>query len=100
MKNYRQIISIVSPETRHDAVSSRHIRDFADITRRLLHGSELFIDEGAVVEVLVNPASGLLKWSPAHRQMMRHLKRLANARSTSDIPRDGLEVRFHETQSR
>ena len=90
----------MSPEARRDTVSSRHIRDFAAITRRLLHGSELFIEKGAMVEVLVNPASGLLKWGPAHRQMMRHLKRLADARSTSETPRTGLEVRFHETESR
>ena len=64
----------MSPEARRDAVSSRHIRNFADITRRLLHGSELFIEKGAMVEVLVNPASGLLKWGPAHRQMMKILK--------------------------
>ena len=90
----------MSPEAKNDVVLSRHIRDFAAITRRLLHGSNLYADEGAVVEVLVNPASGLLKWGPAHRKMMRHLKRLADARSTSDMPRDGLEVRFHETESR
>jgi diacylglycerol kinase family enzyme len=90
----------VSPEAKNDVVLSRHIRDFAAITRRLIHGSNLYIEEGAVVEVLVNPASGLLKWGPAHRKMMRHLKRLADARSTSDTPRDGLEVRFHETESR
>ena len=94
------IIRPVSPEAKNDVVLSRHIRDFADISRRLLHGSNLYINEGAVVEVLVNPASGLLKWGPAHRRMMRHLKRLADARSTSDTPRDGLEVRFHETESR
>lgn len=90
----------MSPEARQDTISSRHIRDFAAITRRLIHGSSLFIDEGAVVEVLVNPASGLLKWGSAHRQMMRHLKRLAEARHTADTPRPGLEVRFHETRSR
>jgi len=90
----------VSPEAKRDVVSSRHIREFAAITRRLIHGSNLFLEEGAVVEVLVNPASGLLKWGSAHRRMMRHLKRLAEARSTADTPRPGLEVRFHETQNR
>jgi len=90
----------MSPETVNDRIRSRHIRDFAAVTRRLLHESRLFIEEGAVVEVLVNPASGLLKWSSAHRQMMRRLKRLAEAQSSSDTPRDGLEVRFHETESR
>ncbi|RKX94976.1 MAG: hypothetical protein DRZ90_10980, partial [Spirochaetes bacterium] len=90
----------MSPEAVHDKIKSRHIRDFAEVTRHLLHGSRLFIEEGAVIEVLVNPASGLLKWSSAHRQMMRHLKRLAKAQSTSDIPREGLEVRFHETENR
>ncbi len=90
----------MSPEAKYDTISSRHIRDFAAITRRLIHGSDLFLDDGAVVEVLVNPASGLLKWGSAHRQMMRHLKRLADARNTADSPRKGLEVRFHETQSR
>ena len=90
----------MSPEAKRDRVSSRHIREFADVTRRLLHGSDLFADEGAVVEVLVNPASGLLKTGSAHRSMMRHLKELAKARSTRDTPRDGLEVRFHETESR
>ena len=94
------IIRHVSPEAKRDTISSRHIRDFAAVTRRLLHGSVLFNDEGAVVEVLVNPASGLLKTGPAHRQMMRHLKRLAAARSTAETPRPGLEVRFHETESR
>ncbi len=89
----------MSPEAKRDAVSSRHIRVFADVTRQLIHGSQLFSEEGAVVEVLVNPASGLLKMGSAHRQMMRHLKRLANARSTRTTPRDGLEVRFHETES-
>ncbi|RKX94932.1 MAG: hypothetical protein DRZ90_11065 [Spirochaetes bacterium] len=90
----------MSPEAVNDTIKSRHIRDFAAVTRRLLHGSRLFIDEGAVIEVLVNPASGLLKWGPAHRQMMRRLNRLAEAQSTSEIPREGLEVRFHETESR
>lgn len=90
----------MSPEAKRDSISSRHIREFAAITRRLIHGSNLFEKEGAVVEVLVNPASGMLKWGPAHRQMMRHLKRLADARHTADSPREGLEVRFHETESR
>lgn len=90
----------MSPEAKRDVVSSRHIREFADVTRRLIHGSRLFSEEGAVVEVLVNPASGLLKMGPAQRQMMRYLKRMAIARSTSDMPREGLEVRFHETESR
>ncbi|MDT8298697.1 MAG: diacylglycerol kinase family protein [Spirochaetaceae bacterium] len=90
----------MSPEAKRDIVSSRHIRDFAAVTRRLIHGSDLFLDEGAIVEVLVNPASGLLKTGYAHRKMMRHLNRLADARRTSDSPRNGLEVRFHETDSR
>ncbi|MCG8686798.1 MAG: hypothetical protein MI892_18100, partial [Desulfobacterales bacterium] len=99
-KKSPSIIREVSPEAKNDAVSSRHIREFAAVTRRLLHGSDLFLDEGAVVEVLVNPASGLLKTGPAQRRMMRHLKRLAEARATAETPRDGLEVRFHETESR
>ncbi len=90
----------MSPEALHDRIKSRHIRDFAEVTRHLLHGSRLFIKEGAVVEVLVNPASGLLKRGSAHRQMMRRLNRLAEVQSSSDTPRDGLEVRFHETESR
>ena len=90
----------MSPETKNDVVLSRHIADFAAITRKLLHNSDLFKEEGAVVEVLVNPASGLLKRGLAHQRMMRYLKRLAEIRCTSDTPRDGLEIRFHETESR
>ncbi|PIE04416.1 MAG: hypothetical protein CSA76_04360 [Spirochaetales bacterium] len=86
-------------ETSKDKVSSRHIRSFVDIIRRLLHGSRLFIDEGAIVEVLINPASGLLKTGLAHNKMMRHLHRLAAARSSAQTPRPGLEIRFHETRS-
>ncbi|MCK5736252.1 MAG: hypothetical protein KAH21_07215 [Spirochaetaceae bacterium] len=84
----------------NDSISSRHIRDFARVTSRLLHNSDLFHKEGAMVEVLVNPASGLLKWGSAHRQMMRHLKRLADAMIPSQTHVDNLEVRFHETKSR
>ncbi|MCK5736664.1 MAG: hypothetical protein KAH21_09305, partial [Spirochaetaceae bacterium] len=90
----------MNPEAVNDIISSRHIRDFAGITRRLLHGSKLFIEEGAIIEVLVNPASGLLKWGSAHRQMMRRLKRLADAMLPSQTHTDNLEVRFHETKSR
>ena len=90
----------VSPESLRDKVSSKHIKAFAAITRRLIHDSKLFSREGAIVEVLVNPASGLLKWGPAHRRMMRHLQRLADARTSGNQPRENLEVRFHETESR
>ncbi|MCG8451629.1 MAG: hypothetical protein MI717_00425 [Spirochaetales bacterium] len=89
----------MSPETINDHVSSQHIAEFASITRQLIHGSRLFIDEGAVVEILVNPASGLLKQGRAHKKMMTNLRNLAKARKTATTPRSGLEVRFHETES-
>jgi len=84
----------------NDSITSRHIRDFAVITRRLLMNSRLFYGEEAIVEVLVNPASGLLKPGSAHRRMMRHLNRLADTRSGSRAAGPGLELRFHETESR
>jgi len=90
----------VSTPHRRDAVTSRHIREFADVTRRLLLGSSLFGTDGAMVDVLVNPASGLLKTGPAHRRMMRYLRRLADARSSGRDARDDLEIRFHETRNR
>jgi len=92
--------SIMSPESLNDKITSRHIREFAELTRKLLHKSALFKEEGAVVEVLVNPASGLLKRGGAHRRMMRRLKRLAEALSPTWNSRPELELRFHETESR
>ena len=83
-----------------DRISSRHIREFAAVTRRLLMNSDLFAEEGAIAEVLVNPASGLLKPGSAHRRMMRLLNRLADAQTAEGNRKTELEVRFHETESR
>ncbi len=87
-------------ETIKDHITSRHIKEFAKIIRHLLHGSRLYMDEGAVVEFLINPASGLLRTGVPHRKMMRRLRDMARARSSANTPRPGLELRFHETRSR
>jgi len=90
----------MNPESVNDSIASRHIRNFAAVTRRLLMDSRLFHDEEAIVEVLVNPASGLLKPGSAHRRMMRRLNRLADTCSVSRAAGPELELRFHETENR
>ena len=65
-------------------ISSRRIRKFTELTRRLLSESKLLA--GKEVHFLINPISGRLRRCETHRRMMRKIERLADAHGAVNHP--------------